>query len=543
MKNSTDLTKSVPLQAPPPKAAPSAPPQKVHFWLALLLGLAVRTVTAILVYGAMSVDDYSHGVLPALETARGVPLELPPWRSPLLVWILTSFVRLGSLFGIHSVFSLIQFQLFMLGLFSCLGIWSYGWSCRWSYGWFHGRLSPSLAPENGRLILFPLYFLSLYFLMPFASTRAYGEGIAMTLVWVGYLFMADEARRSEGGDRRFFAGAVVLGLACLFRFQVGLLAIGKAVELAWGRRWRRVVIFAAAGVVTAALEGSIDLAFGRWPLQTLRDYLLFNQDGAVQSSQQPWYHTWLTVLPIWFFPLSLPLLWRGLRHLTRFEKLLLGVSAFFIFMHSLVPHKEERFLLPILPFLLFVFARVWAKCWGMRYEKWIFRPLAFLLLGVGLVITISSNSQSGEYEPLRLAEDFGESLVIWDVKSVMQESYFRDRLLRLMTAEGPREVRSANLLSKAPTWRSRIQYRVEEHWPDQAQIVALAARFRGLMMVTSDESILPSDSATRGGFAARAAGMTCDPLKKIQSPADAIIYRLNPSFNTRRKPTWVLLCK
>jgi hypothetical protein len=470
---------------------------KRHLGTALFLGLIVRIITSFLVYGAQSVDDYSHGLLPTLEFFEGKPFDLPMWRSPLLVWSLIPFAKLGLFLGIETQFGLIRCILLGLGLFSMLGIWAFG---RWS----EIKLQQNPA-QNPWLYLVPLYLLSLHFLMPFASTRAFGESIAITLVLIGFLLI----------EQRFiFWGALLLGVSCLYRFQVGLLAFGFASYFLLARQWKNFGLIVLAGIATALLEALIDLSYGRWPLETLYNYFYVNKDGAVEHSIQPWYNTWATLLPIWFLPFSLPLMTQ-LKKMEKFEKVWLGVILFFVLLHSLIPHKEERFLFPILPLMLVLFGRIWARAWGSPFEKWFFRPFFGTVLALGLVVASISNSQAGEYEPLRLAEKVRGPVLIWDYNSVLRISFFRHRLVR-----------------------PPVDYQEFDRWPSATELVPF--KDRRIFFVTSEISHL--EEWERQSSDLLAAGWNCADKIRIQSLADSVIYRLNPKYNTRRKPTFLMEC-
>lgn len=475
---------------------------KKHLGIALLLGLIARFVTAYFVYGAQSVDDYSHGLLPTLEFFEGKAFDLPLWRSPLLVWTLIPIAKLGLLLGIDTQFGLIRFILGGLASFSLLGIVGY-------YIWADKKWRKT--PEAGageredRLYYLPLYLLSLHFLMPFASTRAFGESIAITLVLLGFLLIERQ---------KIFWGALLLGITCLYRFQVGLLAFGFAAYYLGSRQWRNLGWVVLAGIITGMIEGLIDFGYGRYPLETLYNYFYVNKDGAVEHSIQPWYNTWAALLPLWFLPFSLPLMTQ-LKKMERFEKVWLGVVLFFVLMHSLIPHKEERFLYPILPIMLVLFGRIWARGWDMGYNKYFFKPFYGFILAAGLILASVSNSQAGEYEPLLRAEKIRGPVLIWDFDSVLRISFFRHRLV------------------KPP-----VDYQEFDRWPTAPELVPF--KDRTVFLVTSkDENLLSLENAQSELLSA---GWVCQEKVKIQSLADSVIYKLNPKYNTRRKPTYLVAC-
>ncbi|MBX3017714.1 MAG: hypothetical protein KF767_07495 [Bdellovibrionaceae bacterium] len=498
-----------------------------HLWIALGLAFVFRALTAYFNYGPQSVDDYDHGLIPAWELLRGIPLNLPEWRSPLLVWTLYPFAKLASLVGLTVSFDIFRVIMLALGVFSLWGIWSFGGylARNPSFALTTDRLgAPTpLEAERRRLWLVPLYLLSVHFILSFAVTRAFGEVIAATLVLIAVLWMEESLDHMDKGRARlrFFVGASLLGIACLYRYQVGVLGIGMAGYLLATRRFREFGWLAAGGLVALLLEGGKDLLFGRTFLETLLAYLNVNKNGAIEWSNQPWYNTWTTVMLMFFLPFSAPF-FIGLKKTIRFERVVWILILLFTAIHSMIPHKEERFLYPILPLTLVLLGRLWARAWGTKFEKFFFRPFIGLIMIAGLAVATISNSQSGEYEPLlRAARLSGAarlpgSVLIWDNESLLEKSFFRERLV------------------VAP-----VEYQIHPGLPAIEDLERLRQRGQSLLVVTSNEEKLPAFREWRAGIPA---GLDCGELDRIQSIGDRMLYRSNPKYNTRRKPTWIYQC-
>lgn len=492
-----------------------------HLLWALLLAFAFRTLTAYFNYGPQSVDDYDHGLLPAWELVRGIPLDLPAWRSPLLVWTLFPFAWLGSALGLTVSFD--QFRVIMtgLGLFSLLGIWNFGkyLSRNPSFQTRSDRMGePELSEATRRrLWLVPLYLLSIHFILSFAVTRAFGEVIAATLVLISILWMEESLDFPQKNSRwRFFFGACLLGIACLYRYQVGVLGVGMAVYLLATRRFREFGLLAAGGLVAMLIEGFKDVAFGRYFLESLFNYLQVNKNGAVEWSNQPWYNTWTTVMLMFFLPFSAPF-FMNLKKTLRVERLLWGLILFFTLLHSLIPHKEERFLYPILPLVLVLLGRMWALSWNTKFEKYFFRPFIGLIMVLGLGVATISNSQSGEYEPILRAQRLHKSVLIWDWESLLEKGFFRHRLI-------------------VPP----VEYVAEARFPDADALERLRQTGQALMLVTSNEARMTDLEVWLRSIPA---GLHCGEIEKVQSIGDRMLYRSNPKYNVRRKPTWLAICE
>lgn len=494
-----------------------------HLWLALVLGAALRLTTAFVVYGPQSVDDYSHGLLPAWEYLRGLPPDLPLWRSPLLVWTLVPLAEFAQALGLNVSFDIFRVIMMGLGLFSVLAILGLARYILRNSEYLTVRDGEAVNADLARrLYIFSVYMIAGHGILSFAMTRAFGESIATTLVLLGILWMEEslDRTRDRSGLFRFLAGASLLGIACLYRFQVGLLGLGFAVYLLSTKRWREFAILAAGGSIAAIIESLIDLSFGRYPLETLYNYFYVNKDGAVDHSVQPWYNTWMTIAVVFLFPFSLPLFARLWRLGTiRLERILWGLVIFFTFMHSLIPHKEERFLYPILPFVLILLARAWARNWGNPWEKWLFRPVFVVLVGGVTVLSAFSNSQSGEYEPILRAERLGQEVLIWDTESLLGPSFFRERLVQ-----------------------PPLHFESHSDWPTLDHMKWIHNHPMAVVIVTSQSERVPGLADWLGKTDVHD-GMVCSPIEKIQSLADQFLYAKNPKYNVRRKPSWMTTCR
>jgi hypothetical protein len=144
-------------------------------------------------------------------------------------------------------------------------------------------------------------------------------------------------------------GASLLGLAVLFRLQDALVC--AAVLGIWlaRRRWRESVEVAGVLAVWAVLFGLIDrLTWGSWFHSALA-YWRYNWvqgRGELFGASPPGYYLHV----VWTsMPAPAAVLLAGAVLAARRAPALLVVVALFLGVHMAIPHKELRFILPVLP--------------------------------------------------------------------------------------------------------------------------------------------------------------------------------------------------
>ncbi|KJC33597.1 4-amino-4-deoxy-L-arabinose transferase [Bradyrhizobium sp. LTSP885] len=156
-------------------------------------------------------------------------------------------------------------------------------------------------------------------------------------------------------QRRLVIGGALLALAFVCRFQyapaIAVLAIGAC----W-RNWRNLIPLVAGGLVVLLLAAIVDVAHGvvpfRWLIANIEQNLL--HDRAAEFGLQPAVTYLVSFWMVWSVAV-VPLLWaiwRGARH----APLLLAVALVNLVFHSLIGHKEYRFVFLSIVLLIIVAA-------------------------------------------------------------------------------------------------------------------------------------------------------------------------------------------
>ncbi|HSU41082.1 MAG TPA: glycosyltransferase family 39 protein, partial [Polyangiaceae bacterium] len=177
----------------------------------------------------------------------------------------------------------------------------------------------------------------------------------------------------ERGPRAAMWAGVAAGVATLLRFQCAMLAATFFVGLVFQQRWADLRAYTKAGALVALGGGLLDwFTWGR-PFHSFIAYIEFNliKSGASTFGVAPRsYFAWT----LWtssgpaILLVGVGLVVGGIRR----APAAFAAVALFVLLHSAIPHKEFRFILPIFPLMLAIGAagiadlldRYWRRAWA-----------------------------------------------------------------------------------------------------------------------------------------------------------------------------------
>jgi hypothetical protein len=233
----------------------------------------------------------------------------------------------------------------------------------------------------------------------------------------------------------------------------------------------------------------------------------------------PWYNTWVTWLGALFVPFSLVFgrsWWRSFK-----ENIdLLFPALIYIVVHSINPHKEERYLYPILMPSFLLLGRAWAMSWNKPLEKFFFRPFIVIFNGIILFVACFVNTQVSLIGPYGEIQMHSDRMMYMDFDHVDMRENMAEFFVR------------GDSVLRHPVGDFNADTIKKEFESSQARLDGFA-----VMKIRSAE-----DFSFTQVYQQLAQDFQCSDLMEATSLSDRILYRLRPEKNQRRRPTSFFYC-
>ena len=375
-----------------------------------LAGLLIYLATALWNVGIIATDDYEFGisrVVPAQNWTAEKIIAVSDIRSPLPNLYLFFFTRSALALGIGSPVTQLRFALFFVALI--------GFSMNAFFGLKLVRLAGGNEEKHALTFLFLLGFL---FYMPVAHTRPLIENLASPFVTASVYYTCAYAR--SFALPQLLAALAFLALACTMRFQVAVIGVVPVWLALKSKRASHLLSFGALAVALFFVTGLVDFLYkGGWHA-SLVAYYRYQAAEIEKYSQQPF-----SVFFGLYFALSFPPVllarFRGLQWKEIYRPLYPALFGwlFFIFTHSLVGHKEERFMIPL--FVVFVILLTPLATEVATNPRYRWRRAYFLAMNTVLLFLASANVP--QYNLIGSAQFVGSHPEIREVWGIEQSLF------------------------------------------------------------------------------------------------------------------------
>ncbi len=389
-------------------------PLKVIIWLAVIS----RLVAAIFSKGYGMHDDHFLIIEPAQSWVDGFDHDnWLPWNQAEgeeraynffyvgIMYLVLLFVKTVGITNPQSAMFVVRL---LHGAFSIITVY------------FGYRITEKLSDKKSAGIVGLI--LAVLWLIPFVSVRNLVEIVCIPfLVYSTWLFIKDHPTKKI--LQVALLSGFIIGIAFSVRYQTILYAGGMGLSLLLLKRWKEAIVYGIGYLISIVIiQGGLDLIMYGKPFVALYDYIEYNVIHSHDYFIMPWYNYILLILGILIPPVSFFIFFGFLRTWKKHLLIFLPTMIFFAF-HSYVPNKQERFILPILTFIIILGIIGWNEYvsksgFWQRHSRiirgsWIFFWIINLLL---LPVISTTYSKKAKVEAMMYLSEYE------DIHSIMYNS-------------------------------------------------------------------------------------------------------------------------
>ena len=216
--------------------------------------------------------------------------------------------------------------------------------------------------------------LALLWFYPYCSVRALAENISTIFLLAGIYRMAKGLRKQINYSDDLFTG-FLFGIGFSFSYNTGVFIIGEIICISMRYGIKRAMFLTTGTIISVVLfEGVINTIIFKQPFLELSEYVpyVFKQEFPLSSFNAYYMYPSILIL-IFLLPWGLGLFYGFIKSWKKYFLLFFPVT-FYIIIHYLLPLKEERFMLNILPIYIMLSVFGWhnyrrqSKYWRTRNQ-------------------------------------------------------------------------------------------------------------------------------------------------------------------------------
>jgi hypothetical protein len=216
--------------------------------------------------------------------------------------------------------------------------------------------------------------LSILWILPMLSVHNMVEVVCIPPLMLATWFMVDPKRNIKATT--FLWIGFFCGLAFNIRFQTLLFSGGLGLVILWSKKWKNFIFFSIAFLLTvSAIQGAVDWFIWGRPFTEFREYIHYNLTNSGSYPTGGFFKYFGVVGGMILPPVGIFMLVGFFRSFRKYPILFIPSFLFFLF-HSIFPNKQERFIMPVLPFFIILGCIGWYEyagksAWWQKHNKFL----------------------------------------------------------------------------------------------------------------------------------------------------------------------------
>ncbi|MBD77686.1 MAG: hypothetical protein CL840_01940 [Crocinitomicaceae bacterium] len=197
----------------------------------------------------------------------------------------------------------------------------------------------------------------LLWFLPILSVRNLVELVSVPpLLWATWLLVKNDNQKIKN----VVLAGLLMGVAMSIRLHMSLFIGGIGLVLLFKKRLVHAIVFGISVVVSLFVTQIGDIILWGRPFAEIGEYIAYNLANKTSYFNAPWYQYFGTIVGLLLPPLSLVWLIGYLGSWKKYALLFWPSFIFFAF-HCYFPNKQERFILPVFPFLVLLGTIGWYR--------------------------------------------------------------------------------------------------------------------------------------------------------------------------------------
>lgn len=222
--------------------------------------------------------------------------------------------------------------------------------------------------------------LSILWFMPMISVRQLVEVVCVPPLMIATWLLVNPLTKDK--LKTYIWVGLWTAVAFNIRFQSLFFISGFGLVFLFQKRWKEFFVFGIfffLGVF--AVQGLVDIWIWKRPFAEFFEYVRYNSANATNYINGPWFQYFEVIGGLILPPIGLFFIFGFARSWKKYPILFWPSFIFFVF-HSAFPNKQERFIAPIIPFVVVLGCIGWyefvatSKFWGRNPKLlrvcWIF---------------------------------------------------------------------------------------------------------------------------------------------------------------------------